>query len=282
LRRIAIAIGRTLAVPVVLAGLAVLVVLAARAAPAEAQPTVPPEAGGQLQFSWDACTPIVTDKTGAQQPYTLYASVIGQSGRIMGHQIFVVIGSHTPDPSDGGSIGGVSDAWRFDVATGGCNAGQATISENPPPALAASCPPIVPSNIFRTRVTHARLAPAELGYGTNAMNVVMGVLYTNGGGGIFPNPNVRYHLASFTFDHTHSSAGATPKDQSTCGGLDCRQLLYPVPAGCTWVTPESEEFAFHIVNEGPLTFNGDNTSGCAFAVPASASTWGSIKAQYQR
>ena len=240
-----------------------------------------PTGNGRIQFSWDTCDPIVTNKVGAQEPVTLYASVIGQDEGHSAYQVTILIGNRIPSVSEPCcNIGDVSDAWGFDSFTGGCNAGFVTMSANPPSAIAASCPPFVPLPIQTFLFTAVQFTPPSVGYNTNSMYLQAAMDYP---GGAIANPATRYHLVSFTFDHTHSNFGPTPKDGSSCGGLDCRQFFYALPERCSWLTLDRQEKRFAPPLAFPVAaFNLENSGGCDFVIPADASTWGSIKAQYKR
>ena len=241
-----------------------------------------PTGNGRIQFSWDTCDPIVTNKVGAQQPATLYASVLGQDEPHSAYQVAILIGNRIPSVGDPCcNIGDVSDAWRFDVPTGGCNVGFVTMSQSPPPALAVSCPPFVPPLNQQHPTSVAHFTPPGLGFNTNSMYLLFALIYP---GGALADPLTRYHLVSFTFDHMHSNFGPTPKDGTSCGGLDCRQFIFALPQRCSWLSLDGmTEKYFAPPSAFPVAaFNVENDMGCDFVIPAGASTWGSIKAQYKR
>ena len=97
-------------------------------------------------------------------------------------------------------------------------------------------------------------------------------------GVLAPNPATRYHLATFTHDFTFASNGPSPPDLSTCGGFETPMCINLIGTRVSYLDTGGAEFPFLIGNR-TLTVN--SIGGCP-AVPARASTWGTIKGQYRR
>ena len=216
-----------------------------------------------VDLSWDQCIPIQTDKLAPNPggPVKFHASVIGQAAGHQAYQVWWIVGD---------SNNQIPDAWRFDAA--GCNGGFFTFSSQPPSALAKSCPPFVPAATQQFTIPVFQLAPPPLGYPVTMGNGFLAVSYP----ATVQNPNAatRYHLASFLLDFTFGTVGQTPPDLSSCGGMEIGTTIRLIPDRVSWLDLQSVEHPFQIGNS-LLRWNGG-------AVPANASTWGSIKNQYRR
>ena len=220
-------------------------------------------AQGTASISWDSCNPGVNNKQvlpGAQVAQTsLYASVIGHSAAHNGYEVQVEFSSP----------GGIRDAWRFD--TDGCQ-GSAfiTIDHIAPAAVVKTCPSFsgTASVLQIKRYTYDTVTGKATGLVANAYP----------GGAPTVNPATRYFMARFGFDHSFSVNGATTPG-ADCGGLEvpvCGYLTvakYNAPAGGEITWAKGQEW---------VTANDPNNStGCPGIVPAKATTWGSVKAQYK-
>ena len=215
-----------------------------------------------VDFSWDACTPILTDRAAPNPggPVTAFVTLTGQTEAYRGFQATWVVG----DPNDE-----LPDAWRFEV--GGCNDGFFVGRPLPPAELAASCPPFVPGSVAQVIVSDFRFVPDGLGYPKSMGRGVLAIVTQEDL--LIPNPNLRYHLARFTFDFSHSAFGPGVPGVS-CGGLETPMTLTLVPHRMSYLDAASIEH-FWAIGNGVITLNGA-------AVPARPSTWGSIKGQYRR
>jgi hypothetical protein len=218
-------------------------------------------------ISWDACFPIVTNKTigAAAGPVTFFASAIGQSVPHQAYQVWWLVGDANRT---------LPDAWRFD--SGGCNGGFFSYAAQPPVAMSKACPGFVPAATQQFTIPVFQLAPPPLGYATTTGNGFLAVSYP--AGVLAPNPATRYHLAGFTHDFTFASVGPTPPDLSTCGGVETPMCINLIRNRVSWLDMAGTEFLFAIGN-GTLTVN--SIAGCP-AVPAQPTTWGTIKGQYRR
>jgi hypothetical protein len=231
-----------------------------------------PIAGGTVRLSWDSCSPLVFDKTMNPGPVQIVASVIGQSTPHQAYQVWIVARQN-------GSVV-LPDAWRFDAA--GCQAGRASVSSTPEPPLAASCPPFVPAGVQMLEIKLVQIAPPGLGLFGEWINGLLAVAYP---AGVTPDPDVRYHLATFTFDHTFSVPGSAT-EAGTCGGLDAQMCIAAVPWKVTWLDLQGQEWQFNGVdqaNVGLYSLTANDPNGlCNGVIPARPTTWGAIKAQYKR
>ena len=240
---------------------------------AEAQFT--PVAGGTVRLSWDSCSPLVMDRATNPGPIQIVASVLGQATAHKAYQVWIA--GHSS------SFAALPDAWRFDGD--GCQAGRASVSSASPPPLAASCPSFVPAGVEKVEFNLVQLAPPGLNLFGEWINGLLLVAYPNSGG-VVPDPNVRYHLATFTFDHTFSVPGSA-SEAGTCGGLEARMCFTAIPGRTSWLDLQDQEWIFNGVGQSgvgevPFISVNDPHGACNSVIPAQATTWGSIKAQYKR
>jgi hypothetical protein len=235
--------------------LALLLVLAAAAAAPG-----PATAVGTVDLSWNACNPV------APGPVTLFASVVGQDQAHKSYQVRLYIDAYPL---------AFPDAWRFDAA--GCQGSSfIEIRHLPPAAVAKACP------AMQGAVPGLQVKD----YSYNALTGQAYCLLANSypAGVLSPNPATRYFLMAVVLDHTYSVTGAgTPG--VTCGGFE-KDVTIDFDSGCIgrfcgpdlprWLDMDGNEHEF-AVGQGSLTF-----CGSCEPVPASATTWGSIKGQYRR
>jgi hypothetical protein len=223
---------------------------------------MPPADNGTVDFSWDACEPILATKPDpAAGPVTFYATVTGQRDSSVAHQVWWLVLDENFE---------LPDAWRFDDA--GCQATFYTYSTGVL-ALAKSCPPLVPLDMPQIKLATFRLSPPALGYPTTSGNGYLAVSYLEGSPNL--DPNRRYLLAAFTHDFTWAVDGPGEPGQ-TCGGFDHAVCVQAIPNRLSFIRRDGMEFPWHIGN-GVLSFR--TTGGCPVTA-AHASTWGSIKHQY--
>jgi len=221
---------------------------------------------GCARLSWDTCDPWVQDKTFSGPG--LYRVVESMSG--------------LTDPNVGTDsqisfpflFGGTPDAWRFDA--NGCQTGtQLSVSGSGAPGC-----PAMGSNPQTSY---------QFSYDTYLGTVSLHL--TSSYSEFTPSPATRYTLWQITFDHSYSSVGPSPPDNSTCGGA---QLSGQLNFDFAQVTPASgppinlppcdvhmEGFC------GYLTWNGgmltDHLGGpCSpVPVPVLPATWGRLKSLYR-
>jgi len=229
-------------------------------------------ADGLVDFSWNACTPVVQDVTSSTPgAFSLYVSVLGIDVPHQAYETTFIYGD---------ASGGVPDAWRFDPV--GCQGSSfVTIDHLAPAAVAKTCPTFQGA-LASVQVKDVAFVPPSdqgTGYlGTN-MRVSLFNAYPNGGAGITPVIGTRYFLERVLFDHSFSVQGATNP------GVDCGNWANPIcfkMARANYLDLGGFEIPFgRNVGAGqPLfvTFNGG--TACS-AVPAKAATWGAIKNQYR-
>lgn len=220
-------------------------------------------APGTVDLSWNACSPLVADINPAGSgPVSLYASVTGHSDSHIGYEVWGYCG-------DGDDM--LPDAWEFYVD--GCQgSSQIQIDHLPPAEVAAVCPAFQGS-AFSIQIKNFRLAIPESGY-----PVTMGTFYVANAypdGSASTDPNQRYFMARFLFDHTNSVPGTTSKE-GECGGYERSLCFFLDPTRCNYVTDKGVEMRFQ-VGQSFVTFRGECKS-----VPAANSTWGQVKSQYRR
>jgi len=222
---------------------------------------------GTALMSWDACTPAVDNKNMTDPgPYSIFVSLLGNDMWTTSYQVRAIY-------ADGNQT--VPDAWRFDPE--GCQGSNfVTIDHRPPAALSKTCPPM-DQYVNSIQIKNVNFTPFTDPYSTTTMRILLANAYL---AGAQAEAATRYFLAGFTFDHASSVAGAGTPTQ-TCGGFEssmCFKLTvvevydesnnggYPIPLGA-WNT-----------GSRVVTFNGG--SAC-LAIPARATTWGTIKSQYR-
>lgn len=215
-----------------------------------------------VSLTWDDCAGPVNKASSGPGSYSLFASVIGMDEGHKAYEVWIKFG----DSSDN-----VPDAWRFDPA--GCqgNAGAA-VDYLPSPAIAASCPALH-ENLQSLQIIAVDRWPETLGEPTTLMRALVAVAYPAGVAS--PDPNQRYFMARFAFDHA-SSVNGTGAAATTCGGFET-----PIDFGIhrsKYVTFDGMEHSFAYAANPVATFNSEKGA----AVPAHPSTWGAIKNQYRR
>jgi hypothetical protein len=225
---------------------------------------------GLVDMSWDACTPIVQDKTTtAPGSYTIFVSVLGIDQSHQGYETAFIYAD---------ASGTVPDAWRFDPV--GCQGTPYYTIDHL--SLAKSCPSFQ-GTLQSVQVKDIGFVPPADpgGYNQNYMRVTLYNAYPNGGLGITASPAVRYFLMGVTFNHTYSVVGATVPGVS-CGNFEnklCFKMIrnYYLDLGGNNVTMDR-----NVAPGAPLyvTFNDINGTSCG-SVPAKAATWGAIKSQYR-
>jgi hypothetical protein len=220
-------------------------------------------AAGTVDLSWNACSPLVADLNPAGSgPVSLYASVTGHSDPHTGYEVWAYFG----DADDM-----VPDAWEF--YDGGCQgSSRIQIDHLPPAETAAGCPALQGAGPS-LQIKNFRLAPVGSGYPVTMGNFYVANAYPNGSAST--DPNQRYFMARFLFDHTNSVPGTTTKE-GECGGYERSLCFFLDPARCNYVTTDGVEMRFE-VGQDFVTFRGECKS-----VPAANSTWGQIKGQYRR
>jgi hypothetical protein len=237
---------------------------------------------GTVDISWDACTPIVVDKTTtATTPVGLVMSILGHDEFHQGYEVWGIMGTAART---------TPDAWAFDAA--GCQTPAGiTIDHLSPVALSKTCPSFQGNAAsVQIKAFDANAGVGDLTYDPNLRRFVLANAYPAGISTSLATQ--RYFLARFLFDHTFSVPGpGTPGVD--CGGYEnavCFTLLpgsepgqpatgrpwakvnFLDQAGVTRQLPVGQMFA---------TFNNaGNAMGCA-AVPAVNKTWGQIKSQYR-
>jgi len=166
------------------------VFLAALTAPGSAQAAC-------SRLSWASCDPWIETKNFAgPMKYVLVWSIAGTGEANLGTDGNIHIG-------DFGSSA-VPDSWRFDDA--GCQTGtQLAFSTN---AFSKACPAFKGTNeLPLTQVSRNPSGQLELRL-SDTYDVFT------------PSSATRYTAWIITFDHSFSSVGPTPPDQSTCGGAE--------------------------------------------------------------
>ncbi|MGH7724647.1 MAG: hypothetical protein ACREOU_04395 [Candidatus Eiseniibacteriota bacterium] len=174
---------------------------------------------GTVDMSWDACTPIVVDKTTtAAAPVGLVISILGHDEFHQGYEVWGVMGTAART---------TPDAWAFDAA--GCQTpARITIEHLTPVALSKTCPS------FQGAAASIQVKTFDAGAGTGDLNLdpnlrrfVLANAYPSGISTSVASQ--RYFLARFLFDHSISVVGpGTPGVD--CGGLESALCLWlPLP-----------------------------------------------------
>jgi hypothetical protein len=239
--------------------LAALIGIAARPATA---------ADGTIDLSWNACSPIVRNiSTTEPGQYSIYASVHGIDQPHQGYEVALVYG-------DAQEL--APDAWRFDP-TGCQGSTRVTIQGGLAPATVAKACPAFTGLLSYASVEDVRMFPPTdpaWGFGIPETNMRAELFLGYPPGVTSVDPNQRYFLARFLFDHTYSVTGATEPGVN-CGGFE-QEMHFRLLRG-NYVdtgTGERHEFARDLaLGSWSLGFN--NTT------PARATTWGSLKNQYR-
>ncbi|MGH7724646.1 MAG: hypothetical protein ACREOU_04390 [Candidatus Eiseniibacteriota bacterium] len=237
---------------------------------------------GTVDASWDACAPIVVDKTTTVAgPVGLVISILGHDEFHQGYEVWGILGTAART---------TPDAWAFDAA--GCQTPAGiTIDHLSPVALSKTCPSFQGNAAsVQIKAYDTGAGSGDLQYDPNLRRLVLANAYPAGISTSLATQ--RYFLARFLFDHSFSVPGpGTPGVD--CGGYEnaiCFTMLggsepgsvatgkwwakvnYLDQAGATRELPVGNRIA---------TFNNaGNPMGCA-AVPAVNKTWGQIKSQYR-
>jgi len=240
-------------------------------------------APGTVQMSWNGCnTTPVTDlafTAGQAGTLNLFVFVTNQSDNTLSYQVKILYGNSTTKT--------VPDAWRFDPI--GCQTSAfVTLNHQPPAAVSKTCLSFQDAGgpHASLQIKDVNFVPAGQGYATTLMLVQVANAYPNGGAGNTPNPAVKYFLMDAEFNQSFASIGATPVDNSTCGGAEtpvCFNL-----ASATYIIADGSgaevPFVFHGQSTGDWLTAHEATTGTVptcQATPAQTRTWGSIKSQYR-
>ena len=230
-----------------------LLMLAAVATSASAQ--------GVASLNWNTCVGPLNRTITADGTNGLYASVSGHSAAHKAYQVFVLFGS--------GSAGPIRDAWRFDAP--GCQGSSfLSIDHLAPAAVVKTCPS------FQGALQSLQIKDYSVDVVSGRARGVLANSYPAGIAST--TPATRYFLARFLFDHTFSVSGATTP------GADCGGLEVPVCALLTssaWLDLDGLEHEWSKNSEYATANDPNNDSRCPGATPATATSWGSIKAQYK-
>ena len=145
-----------------------------------------------------------------------------------------------------------------------------------PGTVAKTCPSFT-GGLSYASVGDVRIFPPTdpaYGYGTPLTNMRVTLFVGYAPGVTVVDPNQRYFLARFVFDHLYSVVGATHPGVD-CGGFE-EEMHFRLLRGNyvdTGPTADRHEFARDLaLGSSYLGFN--NTT------PAWATTWGSLKNQY--
>ena len=221
---------------------------------------------GTVSFTWDACDGPLKKSTSAPGIYTAIVSVLGTEILHKGYDLKFVYG-------DGSQT--VPDAWRFDAA--GCQ-GSTFISIDylASKTIAKTCPSFMQDSPYPLSIKRAEFVPPFEPYASTLMWVELATSYPEGVQAV--DPATRYFLGGLKFDHTYSVVGAGDPP-NTCGGLETPMCFSLYEARV--VDDTGLEYQFARDPYFPtLTFNDDSAVSCG-AVPARATTWGQVKAQYR-
>jgi hypothetical protein len=219
---------------------------------------------GCARLSWQQCDPWVQGQY-FQFPwqYRIVESMYGVSAPNIGtdSQIRLRFQQFTLIP----------DAWRFDA--GGCQGpGQMSVSKSALGCPAMGASPQLTSQ-FLIDVDDSILLHASVSYDE-----------------FTPSSTTRYSVVQFAFDHTFSSAGPTPPDQSTCGGADRSAQVSFDSADLILVSGQKVDLEPCDIQVccycGYLTWNDgviqpDGPGGCPVAVATLPATWGRLKGMYR-
>ncbi len=214
-----------------------------------------------LDLSWNACTPVVTNKvpTGSPpSPVVLVVRATGQSAPHTGFEFRV-------DFMD--IDGSIPDAWRFDPY--GCP-GETffSLQTDPPTPL---CPAF--QGTGATGVGGMTFFDNDSGFGPPWRFAL--VVSRRYGATEAPPPGALRSLARVVFDHTYSVAGpGTPG--LTCGGFERNLCLTVHPGSARWYDASGAPTSFQS-GQSWLTFHDE-----CMPVPVAPSTWGAIKSTYRR
>ncbi len=225
-----------------------------------------PAGATTLDLSWNRCAPIESNFIPGSEPgaISLYASATGQVEPHMGYEVWLLLG-------DANDV--LPDAWRFDAD--GCQGpNRLQIDHLPPAAAVKTCPSFQGAN-QSLQIKAFQFAPPALGVPTTLGNLVIANSYPDGVA--TPDPNLRYFLARYFFDHFESSVEGEGTPGVSCGGFE-RPVCFSVFAPrCNWQVANFGAVVPFEIGQGFATFRGECKS-----VPATNTTWGQIKGQYRR
>jgi len=211
---------------------------------------------GTVDMTWDGCTGPVDKTTTTPGYYSLFLTVIGHDQPHIAYYVSFVYGNASQE---------VPDAWRFDAE--GCET-SAGITQDVTSKL---CPPFS-QNGDGVQIRRVRFSPPSDIWATTLMQVLLANSYVRVDS---VDPATRYLLERVRFDLTYAVAGAS--SAATCGGFE-QPICFKLSLA-TWLDPAGNEIYFnHPYPTTMVTFNGP---GACSALPARASTWGSIKSQYR-
>lgn len=109
------------------------------------------------------------------------------------------------------------------------------------------------------------------------MRLILANSYANGV--VDVDPETRYHLARFVFDHANSVDGpGTPG--LTCGGLETGMCFMLTRAAYLTMNNTEIEFDRPLFPSWIETINNASSTHC-WRSPARPATWGQIKSQYR-
>jgi hypothetical protein len=213
-------------------------------------------------MGWDSCTGPITITVEGGSPVALWASVVGQAQPHLGYQIRIEVGRAS------GRM--LPDAWRFDAD--GCQGSKFIAIDviTAIPEMSKTCPS------FQGAAQSIQVKDYSVDPVSGRGRIVCANAYPFGTS--LPNPATRYWLMRVLFDHTFSTAGATVPGVS-CGGVE-EPVCFMVRQA-EWLTTDLVETPWAIDQEF-LSANDPSFVSCFGGVPARASTWGSLKAQYRR
>jgi hypothetical protein len=221
-------------------------------------------AQGAVSLTWNGCVGPVNIAVAGGSPVNAYVSVLGHSTVAQAYQCVTV----------GGSPGGpIRDAWRFDPT--GCDNGFFTLNHTAPAAVSKVCPS------FQGQIQSLQIKDYSFDATTGKVRITLANAYPNGGAGNpgAVNPAVRYFLANYLFDLTFATAGPTPPDLSTCGGVEVPTCWALTSA--TWLDNSGVETPWAVAAGFITTNDPNNAQGCPGVVPTAPRTWGSVKSQYR-
>ncbi len=223
-----------------------------------------PAAATTLDLSWDACTPVITNKVPTGSPPDPIVLVVRAVGQVDPHTGF----EFRIDMEDAGAV--LPDAWRFDLA--GCP-GEGFISIRTDPTTAA-CPAFqgLPATV-QTGIRYEPYAlPGPLGAPPFRFALLVSSRYPVTGA---PPAGAIRSLVRVVFNHRFSVLG--PSDPGiNCGGFERNLCLTVHPGSARWFDASGTPVPFD-VGQSWLTFRGE-----CYPVPVAPTTWGTIKGQFRR
>ena len=222
-------------------------------------------AQGAVSLTWTSCTGPVNLTVSGGTPADAYVSVLGHSMVAQAYQCVTI----------GGSPGGaIRDAWRFDPT--GCEGSSFfTLNHLAPAAVVKACPS------FQGTIQSLQIKDFSFDGTTGKVRITLANAYPNNGLGNpgAVNPAQRYFLANYLFDLSFATAGPTPPDLSTCGGVEVPVCFALTSA--SWLDNSGVETPWAVAGGFITTNDPNNSQQCPGAVPVAPRTWGSVKSQYR-